>query len=146
MIRSYQATDLDDLLTVWAAATAVGHPFLVEAFLQQERENITNIYLPQAETWVWEVEGRVVGFIALNGNEVGGLFLDPRYHGQGIGRALMDHARSLRAELEVEVFVANPIGRRFYDRYGFVVMAETIGSASGFPVLRLRLPATAARE
>ena len=96
-------------------------------------------YFP--ETWVWEHEGRVVGFIGLLDSEIGGLFVDPEFHGTGIGRALTDHARELKGALEVEVFRKNTIGRRFYDRYGFQPMAESVHEPTGEDVLRLRLPA-----
>ncbi len=141
MIREYQPADLDDLLGVWEAASAVAHDFLDAKFLQQERHNIPNLYLPNAETWIWEVGGSVVGFIALIGNEVGAIFVDPSYHGTGIGRALMDKARTLREELEVEVFKKNAMGRAFYDRYGFELMQETVHEATGLTVMRLKLAA-----
>jgi putative acetyltransferase len=64
MLRKYQAGDVEDILEVWAAASAVAHPFLSEDFLATERRNIPEIYLPNAETWVWQVDERVVGFIA----------------------------------------------------------------------------------
>lgn len=79
MIRQYHPKDCESVLNVWATASAVAHPFLGEEFLQQERCNIQNLYLPQAQTWVWEADaqdgqgGQVVGFISLLGNEVGGL-------------------------------------------------------------------------
>ena len=121
MIKPYAARDLDELLDVWEQASRLAHPFLDDAFFRRERKAIVDVYLPMTETWVYLVEARVVGFIALLGDEVGALFVDPALHGQGIGRALMDHARALRAQLEVEVFKANAIGRRFYDRYDFSV-------------------------
>lgn len=139
MIRAYQEQDLEDLLNVWAAASEVAHPFLSAEFLSSERENIPKLYLPNAETWVAEVDGRVIGFIALLGTEVGAIFVHPRYHGQGIGRSLMDKARELRGELEVEVFAANEIGRKFYARYGFEPMEEKVHEPTGMEVLRLRL-------
>ena len=126
LIREYQSSDLADLLGVWEAASAVAHSFLTPDFLQQERHNIPNVYLPIAETWVAESGSSVVGFIALIGNEVGAIFVHPSRHGVGFGKALMDKARSLRGELEVEVFSKNSIGRAFYDRYGFEFMHETL--------------------
>lgn len=141
MIRKYEPRDLEDLLNAWAAASAVAHPFLTREFLEQERQNIPNLYLPNAETWVWEGDGRVIGFIALIGNEVGAIFVDPEFHGTGIGRALMDQARSLRDELEVEVFKANSIGRAFYAKYGFELIEEKTHEPTGCDVMRLRLSA-----
>ena len=141
MIRKYKSADLEDMLNTWEAASAVAHPFLSEEFIEQERHNIPNVYVPMAETWVWEVDGRVVGFIALIGNEVGAIFVEPEFQGGGIGRALMDRARDLRGELEVEVFTANAIGRAFYDKYGFELMHEKIHEPSGFEVMRLKLAA-----
>jgi putative acetyltransferase len=139
MIRLYRAADLDQLLDTWATASAVAHPFLSADFLAAERENIPNVYLPIAETWVYEQGGRVVGFLALIGNEVGAVFVHPDSQRHGIGRALMDHARARRPELEVDVFAANAIGQAFYSRYGFQLVERKVHEETGFDMLRLRL-------
>ena len=138
MIRPYEDRDLNDVLDVWNAATRLAHPFLDNVFLRDERKAIAEVYLPMAETWVFILDTGVVGFIALLGDEVGGLYVAPDHHGQGIGRQLVDHARGLRGHLEVEVFKANTLGRRFYDRYGFVLMKERIHEETGQPLLRLK--------
>ena len=139
MIREYRTDDLDAVLQTWADASAVGHPFLTDEFLDVERQNIAVLYLPIAETWVWEADGRVAGFISLVGNEVGGLFVDPVFHQRGIGRALVDHACGLRTELEVEVFKENDLGRAFYHACGFVQYQESVHAQTGRAVLRLKL-------
>lgn len=119
----------------------MAHPFLPPAFLERERGEIANVHLPNAETWVWETEGRVVGFISLLGNEIGGLFVEPQFHRSGIGRALIDQARTLRGELEVEVFEKNHLGREFYAKIGFRPIHRTVHEPTGCAVLRLQLPA-----
>lgn len=120
MIRQYLAADTDALISIWRDANAIAHPFLSEDFVTQVGQDIRNMYLPNAETWVLEEEGKPLGFIALIGNEIGGLFLDSSSHGKGFGRAMVDHASELKGPLCVEVFEKNSIGRRFYDRYGFI--------------------------
>jgi putative acetyltransferase len=139
LIREYRFSDLEDVLSAWAAASEIAHPFLTPDFLRRERHNIPNLYLPNAETWVWEVDGSVVGFISLIENEVGALFVQPAHHGSGIGRALIDKARALRGDLELEVFERNAVGRAFYDRYGFVLLRKTVHEPTGESVLRLEL-------
>ena len=139
MMRAYDEKDLNELLEVWYSASQVAHPFLDEAFFEQERHDIAALYLPKAETWVYEVDGAVVGFISLIGNEVGGIFVDPQYHGQGIGRALMDKAQSIRDVLELDVFEPNHVGRSFYETYGFRRVDVTVHEETGFRQLRLRL-------
>lgn len=139
MIRKYKDTDLDELLEAWSAASAVAHPFLSQEFLAAERENIPNLYLPIAETWVFEIDGRVMGFIALIENEVGAVFVHPDHHRKGIGNKLLDKAKELREELEVEVFRKNAIGRAFYAKYGFELIEEKVHEPTGCDVLRLRL-------
>ena len=141
MIRKYQPADCDDVLNVWARASALAHPFLSRDFLELERHNIANVHLPKADTWVWEADGHVVGFISLLGNEVGAIFVDPEFHRSGIGRALMEKARALRGELEVEVFERNLLGRAFYAKLGFELMHRSAHNQTGFEVLRLRVAA-----
>lgn len=141
IVREYQPEDLNGVLAAWESATRLAHPFLSEDFLEQERYNIPNLYLPNAETWVIEQDQQVIGFIALLGNEVGAIFVDPKHHGTGAGRALMDQARELRGNLEVEVFAANTIGRRFYERYGFLPLSESVHEPTGKTLLRLQFQA-----
>lgn len=122
MIRNYKNTDLDELMEAWYTSSKIAHDFLDEDFFIDERKNIETIYLPVAETWVYELEGKVVGFISLIENEVGGLFVHSDYQGKGIGRKLMDYATSIRNELVLNVFEDNSIGRRFYKKYGFKII------------------------
>jgi len=141
VIRRYRAADVEAVLRVWARASAVGHPFLGQDFLERERRKIPDVYLPEAETWVWEADGHVVGFLSLLGNEVGGLFVDPGRHRSGIGRALIDRARALRGAIEVEVFERNLVARAFYEALGFELVQRTIHDPTGLEVLQLRLEA-----
>ncbi len=141
-IRPYQTNDLTAVLDSWEIATRVAHSFMTDEFIAQERKNTTEIYIPNTDIWVAEIDNKVKGFIALMGNEVGAIFLHPDYHGQGIGKMLMDKAQQLHAELEVEVFKINTIGRNFYAKYGFTLLKEKFHQPTGQPLLRLRYSAT----
>ncbi|WP_325048499.1 GNAT family N-acetyltransferase [Corallincola holothuriorum] len=112
-----------------------------EEFIQQERHNVEQLYLPNADTWVVLADGNVAGFISLIGNEVGGLFVDPKFHGHGLGRALMEKAQALHGDLLVQVFKENSVGRYFYHRYGFQLVEETIFEQTGDALLKLAFSA-----
>jgi len=137
MIRPYRNEDLEKLTDAWYAASQMAHPFLPQEFFDVERHNIADIYIPMADTFVYELDGRVVGFIAMIKNEVGALFVHPAFHGRGIGRALMDFARQLRGDLEVEVFKENRLGREFYRRYGFTFHEEHVHEETGETLMHL---------
>lgn len=137
-LREYQKNDLDSVLSCWENASKLAHPFLTEAFLESERYNIPNLYLPNADTWVVESRAKVIGFIALIGNEVGAIFVESEFHGAGAGRLLMDKARQLHGNLAVEVFKANSLGRRFYSNYGFELESEKTYEPTGNALLRLK--------
>jgi len=140
-IRKYRPTDIDAVVSAWEAASRLAHAFLPEAFLRQEKKNLREIYMPNSNSWVAELEQTVVGFLSMHGNEVGGLFLHPDYHGHGIGRALMDKARETHNDLVLEVFEENTIGRKFYDRYGFKLVEKKIFEQTGHTLLRLKYTA-----
>ena len=140
-IRPYRNADLEQLLDVWYRSSLLAHAFLADDFFEDERRRIEQDWLPVATTTVYEIDRRVVGFIALNGNEVGAIFVDPDLQGRGIGRALMDDARHGRPYLELDVFEANATGRGFYAAYGFEELDRHREPTTGLPVLRLRIDA-----
>ena len=53
----------------------------------------------------------------------------------------MDKAHEIHGDLEVEVFNANVIGRKFYKRYGFERLEEKMHEPTGQQVLRLKFTA-----
>jgi len=137
-IRMYRDADVDAVLLAWETASVVGHPFLSEAFLKADRKAITRVYLPNTRTWVAEKDDVVVGFISMLDDEIGAIFVQPRYHGTGAGRALMQVAKLQHDPLFVEVFERNHVGRRFYQTCGFVQVSAYEHDPTGQRMLRLR--------
>jgi ribosomal protein S18 acetylase RimI-like enzyme len=120
-LRPYSAgTDAEACLAVWRRASEHGHRFLGQHQLDADAVLVRDIYLPRAEIVVAESEGRLTGFVALLDSFIGGLFVDPRLHGQGIGRALVGAAAGLHSDLSVEVYAKNAGALAFYRRLGFV--------------------------
>ncbi|MCH8306181.1 MAG: GNAT family N-acetyltransferase [Candidatus Marinimicrobia bacterium] len=139
MIRKYEEKDIDELLDAWYSASKVAHPFLSEDFFDRERKNIRELYIPNVETWVYEKDSKVVGFITLINELIYAFFVDTDFQRIGIGRALMEHAKSIRTFLELYVFKENKIGRNFYDKCGFIEVFKHPHKETGFMQLRLKL-------
>lgn len=99
---------------------------------------MTNIYIPNSETLVYEDDNVIIGFISMIGNEIGGLFVSPNNQSKGIGSKLVDFIKKEHTNLEVEVFEKNIIGRSFYDKYGFKRIKKYHHTESGKDVLRLK--------
>lgn len=137
MIRQYKDNDADAVVAVWREASERAHFFLSKEFLDSEAVNVRNVYPKFAEIWVKEVDGNVIGFIALIESEVGAIFLKPESHGQGIGREMMDFAVHQKGAVTLDVFKDNAIGRKFYDRYGFKTVSEYFHEPSGQQTLKL---------
>jgi len=142
MIRRYGETDVDALVSVWRIASDLAHPFLSREFQDSEAENVRSVYPQFAEIWVKELKGEVIGFVALIESEVGAIFLLPAYHGRGIGRELMDFAVARIGRVTLEVFKQNTIGRKFYDKYGFLADGERLHEPSGHVAIRMTFKPT----
>jgi putative acetyltransferase len=137
-IRPFAEPDLEQVLDVWYRSSVIAHSFLPAEFFVAERREIAERWLPESATAVCEINGQVVGFVSMIGNEVGGIFVDPEHQRRGIGRSLLDHVGEFRGFLELGVFEANLAGRRFYEAYGFRLVGREIGEATGHVELRLR--------
>jgi putative acetyltransferase len=138
MIRTYQASDTETILDTWYQATTLAHPFMKEAFLEKDKNNIREIYLPNTLTWVFEKDDQLVGFISMMKNEVAAIFVRPEFHGQAIGTQLLNLVAEKHEELEVEVFEENVIGRSFYKKYGFQFKKRHLHEPTNQFLLRLK--------
>lgn len=70
------------------------------------------------------------GFIALSPGWIEKLYILPAHHGRGIGRQLVDFAKSGEPDLRLWTFTANTRARRFYEANGFIRIHETDGTGN----------------
>lgn len=138
MIRNYNKRDLDDVMTIWYQSQSIAHPFLSEDFVNQVKIMMLEKFIPNSKTWVYELEGCLVGFIAMMGNEIGGLFVSPNSQSNGIGTLLVNHVSQFYENLEVEVFHENKIGRPFYVKQGFTALSEYIDKSTNQKVIKMQ--------
>ena len=125
-IEHYQSKDEEAVLNIWQKASEQAHAFAGVGFWCGLVEDMRQVYLPKARTWICRDGDRVMGFACLVGEgELAALFVDPERQCEGIGTALLnwvkDHSKGV---LTVGVYEENPRAWQFYKRSGF----EEIGS------------------
>lgn len=78
---------------------------------------------------IWGVfdEQKLLGHIALEPGWIEHLYVDVDHQGEGIGRALLDHAKGEQDDLQLYTFQANQRAREFYEAAGFVIADMTDG-------------------
>jgi ribosomal protein S18 acetylase RimI-like enzyme len=89
---------------------------------------IRDIVLPRQQVTVAEAGEEIAGFIAVSGDWVEQLYLDPAWTGQGIGSRLLLEATAALPVVKLHCFQANTGARRFYERHGF--RAESLGDGT----------------
>ena len=79
---------------------------------------------------VWGAfEGAILrGHVALLPGWIDHLYVDPPFHGQGIGSALVTLAQREQDELRLYTFQSNTRARALYERHGFVIEELTDGA------------------
>jgi GNAT superfamily N-acetyltransferase len=89
-------------------------------------DHFATVMLPRHPTWVAVEAEAIVGLLVLGDGWVEHLYVEPDRTGQGIGSALLDHAKSEQPSgLDLWAFQSNTGARRFYERHGFTAIAFT---------------------
>lgn len=135
-IRPAREADLDALTDVWERAARSSHDFMGPDDLVDMRPFIRDSYLPSMQVWLAETGGDAVAFIGAHDTHVELLYVDPPFHGLGLGSRLLAHvgARS------VEVYADNVTGVGFYHSRGFAEVRRRERDAAGrpYPMVVLR--------
>lgn len=130
MIRAYHPQDLDTILSIWLQGNLDAHPFVPAGYWRRNYP-LTAQLLPQAEVYVAEVHGQVVGFIGLMEELVAGVFVHRAHRGAGVGSALLRKAQERRDRLRLFVYQQNPSALRLYQRHQFAITAVERDTETG---------------
>ncbi|NOU98755.1 GNAT family N-acetyltransferase [Paenibacillus planticolens] len=142
-IVPYQEHFHDKLIDIWYQAVCQTHTFLTDEDIEFYHQMLQNGALKQVEIWLELNENEEpAGFIGLDGTKIEMLFVDPKYHGKGIGSRLIKHIENIKgSNLQVDVNEQNDGAFAFYKRIGFVQVGRSELDSSGrpFPLLHLVL-------
>jgi putative acetyltransferase len=143
MIRPARRSETEQLVALWERSVRATHDFLSESDIIELRSHVGDALTADGlELWVLAGDHDAPrGFMALAGDDIAALFLDPDTRGQGGGRALVDHAQDLRGgDLTVDVNEQNRAAVGFYEALGFEVTGRSPVDDAGrpFPLLHMR--------
>ena len=127
MIRKFETQDLDAVMQIWLHGNLDAHAFIPASFWTMHFEMVRDM-LPQAELYVHENEDtqKIDGFIGLTENHIEGIFVAESARSKGVGKALLEYAKSRKPRLTLSVYQKNERALAFYRREQFAVQSEGI--------------------
>ncbi len=130
MVRNMKRADLDAVADIWLDTNLKAHNFIPAQYWRSHFEAVKGM-LREAELYVWEDEGGVQGFVGLDGDYIAGIFVRDGARSRGIGKTLLDLAKSLRSSLTLNVYQRNSRAVSFYLREGFSLRSESVDENTG---------------
>jgi putative acetyltransferase len=131
MIRNFESLDMNDVLDIWLEASIKAHSFIGREFWESNIDDMRKMYIPLSENYVFSDNGVIRGFFSLQEDTLAAIFVSPNFQGKGVGRQLMDKAKSLRRKLNLTVYRENPKSIQFYSKCGFTIINEKVDERTG---------------
>lgn len=141
IIRPGTEADVPRALAIWRAAVDATHGFLSAEHRAEIDTLVAEQFLPSAPLWLAEDSaGMVQGFLAMDGDMIDALFVDPAAHGQGFGTALVRQALALAPTALVDANAQADNALPFYLSRGFkeIGRSETDPHGRPYPIIHLR--------
>jgi ribosomal protein S18 acetylase RimI-like enzyme len=130
VIRRATAQDVEQIVDVFERSFAT-LDFLPKLHTHEENLAFLAGVVDRQDVWVAERDGRVAGFLALDGDDGTFFYVDPEAHGEGIGTALFEHAQRERPQgFSFWAFQDNVKARHFYEKRGCVAVEFTDGEGN----------------
>lgn len=120
---------LDDLLTIWLVTSLDCHRFISEDYWRSgiKRQRVRE-ELMVSDVYVYCVEDKIVGFLALTNAYIPDLYVLKEYQQKGIGTALLNKAKEVSERLILSTYQKNNTAYHYYLKHGFTVIDTNIGT------------------
>jgi len=134
-LRPANARDTARILEIWRKAVDATHDFLHRADRAAIEEEVTLAV---------DASDKPLGFMFLHEGHMEALFIDPDYHGRGIGKTLVHAALAAHPALTTDVNEQNTQAMGFYRRLGFkpTGRSDLDGQGRPYPLVHLGFRAT----
>jgi len=123
-IRDYRAAAFDAVAILWRIAREKSIPEFQNAkghFFFEDQDYFRDFILKQNKVFVVESDHRPIAFMAMKDQFIDQLYVHPGRQKIGVGKALLEYARSLSPEhVWLYTLQINTNARAFYEKNGFV--------------------------
>ena len=125
MIRAFEGNDLTAIMQIWLDTNIKAHYFIPKEYWTDNYEMVRSV-LPQAEIYVYENDAtmQIDGFIGLLDEYMEGIFVREGTQSNGIGKQLLEYAKSVKSNMSLCVYQKNTRAIQFYQREQFVIQSE----------------------
>lgn len=131
MIRLMKDEDIDAVMDIWLETNISAHDFIPEEYWLGNYNAIKGEYLPKSDNYVYEEDGKILGFISIvQPSFIGALFVSKNSHNKGIGGKLIEFCKCKFSYLDVAVYAENKQAFEFYEKHEFVKVKENVNSTS----------------
>jgi ribosomal protein S18 acetylase RimI-like enzyme len=119
--------DVDVVAEVWHSAGQKAYTF-IETWMSFSLDHATRVLRDsiavECDVWVAEIDGVIVGYMALKGSYLDRLYVSPSSQRHGVGTSLFSHAMKLSPTgLELHTHQKNLPACSFYKKHGLVAVA-----------------------
>jgi putative acetyltransferase len=141
-VRPMALADLAETLDMWVAAWAAAYPNIDFAARRAwTKDRIAELERTGSHALIAVRDNRVIGALVVDPQTgyLDQIVVATADQGRGVAAMLLAEARRLSpAHLDLHVNQDNARAIRFYQKHGFVTVAEDVNPRSGAPIYRMR--------
>ena len=130
MIRRLISSDIPFVSKIWLNGNLEAHNFVIsEHWYSIENKAINKIIT--SECYVYLVENKICGYIAINDGYIEHLYVVADMQKRGIGKQLVEFCKNNYKELSLHVFKKNKKAVDFYLKQDFSIIKEELEDETG---------------
>lgn len=103
MIRKFQVSDTRQIMELWLLGNMDAHSFVPEKFWQSHFNEVREA-LPHSDIFVYDIDGKIYGFIGLINEYISGIFVAKIHRSMGIGTQLLNFIKEKYGALSLNVY------------------------------------------
>lgn len=122
-IRELKENEVEYIMNLWYKETINCHSFIKKEYWDKVYEVVKKEYISTSETYVYELNGEIIGFVSLIEKEfLGAIFIKYEYQNKGYGKALINFVKENRNKIILRVYEKNKKAVEFYSRNKFIII------------------------
>lgn len=129
MVRKLEKKDIDKLMKIWFETNINTHNFIDENYWKNHY-NETKDGILNADTYVYEENNEIAGFIGIIDGYIAGIFVKKDMQRKGIGKNLINIVKGKYNDLTLNVYGKNTKAIEFYKKLGFKIIKKRIDEAT----------------